>query len=117
MMKTAALIECACRMGAICAGAAPEQLDALSACGRNLGLSFQVADDILDETSTPEELGKATRKDAAAGKLTYPCVFGLDEAGREAGKLATAAKDALAVFGPEADRLRALTDYVVSRKN
>lgn len=116
-MKTAALIRCACRMGAICTDAPPRQLEALTTYATNLGLAFQIADDILDETSTSEQLGKATQKDAAAGKLTYPGVFGLTEAGREAGRLIAEAKDALVTFGDRAENLRALADYVVSREN
>jgi geranylgeranyl diphosphate synthase type II len=116
-MKTAALIQCACRMGAICADAPEGKLQALTDYGRNLGLSFQIADDILDVTSTPEQLGKATQKDIAAGKLTYPGVFGLEEATLEARQLCAAAKEALSSFEAEADTLRALADYVVERKS
>lgn len=115
-MKTAALLECACSMGAMCANESKEQLQSLAEYGHNLGLAFQIADDLLDVTSTPEELGKATQKDLAAGKLTYPGVFGIEEAKNEARSLASAAGDAIANFGPEADMLRALADYVVERK-
>ena len=117
MMKTAALLRCACRMGAISAGASEEKLDALSVYGSNLGLAFQVADDLLDVTSTPEKLGKATQKDIAAGKLTYPGVFGIDESILEARRLVETAVESLAAFGPEADNLRALAQYVTDRKN
>jgi farnesyl diphosphate synthase len=116
-MKTAALIECACRMGAICAKATQEQLQTLGDYGLNLGLAFQIVDDILDVTSTPGELGKATQKDQAAGKLTYPGVFGIEEAETEARRHASTARKALDIFGPDADMLRALADYVVERKN
>jgi geranylgeranyl pyrophosphate synthase len=115
-MKTAALIRCACRMGAICAGAPPEKLEALSDYGLDLGLAFQIVDDILDVTSTPEELGKATGKDQAAGKLTYPGVLGMEEASAEAARLVRCAQDSLAPFGPEADMLRELARYVTGRK-
>ncbi len=116
-MKTAALLRCACRMGAICAEATDEQLGALTNYGTNLGLAFQISDDILDETSTPEELGKATHKDLAAGKLTYPGVFGLEEASRQAREHVARAIEALEVFGPEADNLRSMAEYVARRKS
>ena len=103
-------------MGAICAGAPQEKYDALSTYGQSLGLAFQIVDDILDVTSTPEEMGKATGKDQAAGKLTYPGVLGMEESQRHAGELVESAKTALEPFGPEADMLRALADYVTSRK-
>ncbi len=116
-MKTAALLRCACRMGAICAGSLEEKLEALTSYGLNLGLAFQIVDDILDVTSTPEELGKATQKDLAAGKLTYPGVFGTDQAALEARKHVETAIESLVVFGTEADNLRALAGYVADRKN
>jgi geranylgeranyl diphosphate synthase type II len=116
-MKTAALIRCACRMGAICARASSDKLEALSAYGENLGLAFQIIDDMLDVTSSPEELGKSTQKDEAAGKLTYPGVFGMGEAGRQAREYVNAAKEALGAFAPEADMLRALADYVTERRS
>ena len=115
-MKTAALIRCACRMGAICAGASHEKTEALGRFGFELGIAFQITDDMLDVTSTPEQLGKATQKDSAAGKLTYPEVFGMDESAGEARTHIDQAKKDLEDFGPEADNLRALADYVISRK-
>ena len=104
-------------MGAICAGAPPEKLEALSTYGENLGLAFQITDDMLDVTSTPEELGKSTQKDLAAGKLTYPGVFGMKEASERAKECINAAKNALDAFGQEADMLRALADYVIERRS
>ena len=97
-MKTAALLQCACRMGALCARALPEKIEALDQYGLNLGLAFQIVDDVLDVTSTPNELGKATQKDLAAGKLTYPGVFGLEEAALQAQSHADRAKEALNDF-------------------
>lgn len=116
-MKTAALIRCACRMGAMCAGALQEKIDAFGQFGLELGIAFQIADDMLDVTSTPEQLGKATQKDSTAGKLTYPGVFGMDESALEARTHIGQARKALEDFGPEADNLRALAEYVVSRKS
>jgi geranylgeranyl diphosphate synthase type II len=116
-LKTASLMECCMHMGAICAGAAQPQLLALGSYGLNLGLAFQITDDILDVTSTPQQLGKATRKDISHGKLTYPGVFGLDRAAREAHGCVRAAVHALDSFGPEADALRLLAEYIPGRKN
>lgn len=78
--KTGALIRAACRMGALCGGAETSQLDALSRYGDAIGFMFQIVDDLLDITQTPEHAGKATGKDASAGKLTYPGLFGLERA-------------------------------------
>jgi geranylgeranyl pyrophosphate synthase len=72
---------------------------------------------MLDITSSPEELGKSTQKDLAAGKLTYPGVFGMEKAGSHAREHIEAAKKALGIFGREADMLRALADYVIERKS
>jgi geranylgeranyl diphosphate synthase type II len=75
-MKTGALLTTSCRLGAICARASELSLTAVTEYGRHLGLAFQIIDDILDVTSTPEQLGKATNKDAAKGKNTYPTPIG-----------------------------------------
>ena len=103
-------------MGGICSNAGEKQLDSLSNYGLALGLAFQIVDDILDETSTPEMLGKATQKDIAAGKLTYPGIFGIEESSCEARRMSETAVESLSIFGPEADNLRALARYVVERK-
>ena len=76
-MKTGALLTCACRMGAIAANAAASRLGAITTYGNHLGLAFQIVDDILDVTSTPEQLGKKTNKDAGSGKNTYPRLIGI----------------------------------------
>jgi len=94
--KTAALLRAACRMGAICGGADAAALEALTRYGERLGLMFQVVDDVLDVTQTAEHLGKATGKDAEAGKLTYPGVFGLDRCREEIERLRAEAVAALA---------------------
>jgi geranylgeranyl diphosphate synthase, type II len=114
-MKTGALLTASCRMGAIAAEALPVKLAALDAFGRHLGLAYQIVDDILDQTATAEQLGKATRKDAAKGKVTYPLLIGLDESRREAREQLTAALDAAAPLGPRAEGLRALARFVVGR--
>ncbi len=93
--KTARLITAAVRMGVIAAGGSAELLDALTRWGEDAGLAFQVADDVLDVTSTPEELGKSVGKDAAEGKLTAVSVLGAERASAYAVELKERAKAAL----------------------
>ena len=114
-MKTGALLRASCRMGAITAGAEPAKLAALDAYGRHLGLAFQIVDDILDQTATAEQIGKATNKDAAKGKVTYPMLLGLEASQREAQRQLAAALKAIEAFGPTAEGLRALARFVVER--
>ncbi len=116
-MKTGALLTASCRLGAIAARAPDEQLDALSRFGRHLGLAFQIVDDLLDETATPEQMGKATNKDAGRGKNTYPRLLGLDESKRQATQQMDQAIESLALFGDRADRLIALARFVVERSH
>lgn len=114
--KTSALLTAAIRLGAMSAAAASEQLAALTTYGQNLGLAFQIIDDILDITSTPETLGKSIGKDEQAGKATYPALVGIDHARQEARDLTVAACKALDIF-PEQQRTRllALNDYLLNR--
>jgi geranylgeranyl diphosphate synthase type II len=114
-MKTGALLTASCRMGAIAAGASHEALGAVTTYGRNLGLAFQIVDDILDVTSTPEQMGKATNKDHGAGKNTYPSLLGLEKSREAAEKALQAGLNALGSFGAEADGLRALARFIVGR--
>ncbi len=116
-MKTGALLTASCRMGAIAAGAGEEQIEAMTRFGAHLGLAFQIVDDLLDVTSTPEQMGKATNKDADRGKNTYPALLGIDGAQREARAQLNAALDALSSFSAAADGLRALASFVVERTN
>jgi geranylgeranyl diphosphate synthase type II len=113
--KTAKLIETACRLGALCAGASPAALEALGNYGRRLGLAFQIIDDLLDATGSTATLGKRAGKDAAAGKQTYPAAHGLEASRAAARREYLAARDALQMFGPAADRLRQLAEYVIAR--
>ena len=115
-MKTGALLTGSCRMGAIAAGASESQLSAVTDYGRHLGLAFQIIDDVLDVTSTPEQMGKATNKDAAQGKNTYPVLMGLDASRREAKHQLDAALAAVAPLGRAADGLRHLARFVVERE-
>jgi len=114
--KTGALIAAACRIGGIIGGAESETLDKLCDYGRNLGLLFQITDDILDETATAEELGKTPGKDAKSGKMTYTTVYGREEALNKARELAAEATASLHDFGAEALMPRLLVDYILQRK-
>jgi geranylgeranyl pyrophosphate synthase len=115
-MKTGALLVASCRMGAVAAGAGGEALDALTRFGRHLGLAFQIVDDVLDVTSTPEQLGKATGKDQRKGKNTYPRLLGLDGSRAEAARQLGEALGALDPLGPPAAGLRSLAQFVVVRQ-
>jgi geranylgeranyl diphosphate synthase type II len=114
--KTAALIRASIRAGAMLAGATPSQLVALGLAGGNLGLAFQIMDDILDVTATSEELGKTAGKDQAQQKATYPAVHGLEVSRIHAKALVSEAHAALQSFGPRAEPLRALGTFIVERK-
>ncbi len=114
--KTSALIMAAVRLGGMTAGCTQEQLAALTAYGRSLGLAFQVIDDILDITSSPDVLGKTIGKDAQEQKATYPALIGLDRARAEARELTASARAALDVFSDKRrEVLLALSDYLLKR--
>ncbi len=113
--KTGALLTASVRMGAITGGASTEQLAALSAYGRAVGLAFQVADDVLDVTADTATLGKTAGKDAAQNKLTYPALMGLDKASSFAAELKDEAIGHLSGLGAAAEPLRALATYIVER--
>ena len=115
-LKTGALLRGACRLGAVAARAGEASLAAATAYADHLGLAFQIVDDLLDVTATPEAMGKATRKDAARGKATYPGLLGVGEARRQATAELAAALDALSPLGGSADGLRALARFVVERQ-
>lgn len=113
--KTAALLTASIRLGGMSANATPTKLEALTEFGKNLGLAFQVIDDILDVTQTSEKLGKSAGKDVAAQKATYPSVLGLDKSRKEAQRLTKASLDALTPFGKNAEILKAIADYLLQR--
>jgi geranylgeranyl diphosphate synthase type II len=114
--KTAAMIVVSLRLGAMSANATPAKLAGLTAFGENLGLAFQVIDDILDITQTSEKLGKSAGKDIAAQKTTYPALIGLDAARKEARRLTKAAHAALAPLGSKAGLLHQIADYLLDRE-
>ncbi|HLV76667.1 MAG TPA: farnesyl diphosphate synthase [Marinobacter sp.] len=114
--KTGALIEAAVQLGAYTApGVSEAQLGAMTEYASALGLAFQVQDDLLDIEGATEVIGKRQGSDAAKAKPTYPALLGVDGARARLASLLQQSKQALAEFGPEADPLRAMADYVVSR--
>jgi geranylgeranyl diphosphate synthase type II len=114
--KTAALLTTALRLGAMTANASPAKLAALTQFGYNLGLAFQVIDDILDVTQSTEVLGKTAGKDQAVAKATYPSVLGLAESRKAAAKLTRAAMNALRPLGKKAVRLEEIAAYLLRRE-
>ncbi|MBI4587573.1 MAG: polyprenyl synthetase family protein [Candidatus Rokubacteria bacterium] len=115
--KTAALIRCALRSGAMIAGAAPETLAAVGEAGSRLGLAFQIVDDILDVEGSLEELGKTAGSDQRKKKATYPEYFGREASRLKAKALIEDAKAALAPLGPRAGPIRALADFILERRS
>jgi geranylgeranyl diphosphate synthase type II len=113
--KTGALIRASCRMGATSVSAGVSALAGMTTYGEHLGIAFQIVDDVLDVTATPEQLGKATNKDAGRGKNTYPALIGLDASRKAVREHLDAAIAALEPFGPGAEPLRSLATFVVER--
>jgi len=113
--KTGALLGAAVELGALLAGAAPAPRTEFAGFGRRLGLLFQIADDILDVTGSAASLGKSPGKDAAAGKLTYPGVYGLEAARRERDRLAASLADDARRLEGGGGVLGALVSYVARR--
>lgn len=117
LRKTGALIEASVLAGAICGEANAEQIEALGRFSRNIGLAFQVMDDVLDVTASSETLGKTAGKDIAADKSTYVACMGVDAASAYANDLLNEALALLYPFGQAADALSALSKLLVHRKN
>ncbi len=115
--KTGALLESAVVCGGIVAGGSPADLHRLSQYAQNIGLAFQIIDDILDITATSEELGKSAGKDVQAAKATYPKLLGIEESQRQATALVTTAQEVLSVYGEAAQPLQALADFITTRRN
>ncbi len=114
--KTGAMLGVALRLGGEIATASDLQLAALTRYGENLGLAFQVVDDLLDHGGNAEQLGKRTQKDANRGKLTYPRLLGVDASRQRAAKLIEDACAALSVFENQASQLTSLARFVLERK-
>ena len=115
--KTGALLEASVVCGAILAGASQTNLQKLESYAQNIGLAFQIVDDILDITATSQELGKTAGKDIKAQKATYPVIWGLEKSRCQAQKLVENAKAELEVFGEKVMPLIALADFMISRSN
>ncbi|MAY73492.1 MAG: hypothetical protein CMJ31_01990 [Phycisphaerae bacterium] len=113
--KTGALLRAACRVGAIVAAAGAEQLDAVTRYGEAVGLMYQIVDDLIDLSQTAEHVGKATGKDADAGKLTYPGAMGIEASRRAIGELKGAAIEALARLGANRGVLADVCEYLSER--
>ncbi len=113
--KTAAMLWASLHLGGLCAEASEPQLTALGDFGQNLGLAFQITDDLLDVGGDEATLGKQVGKDSDRGKLTFPGLFGVEESRRRAVDLIDRAIAALAPLAPHAESLEALARYVVER--
>ena len=113
--KTSALLCCSARLGGMSANCSSAQLKALTDFGYNVGLAFQVIDDILDVTQTSEKLGKTAGKDTKAQKATYPSIVGLEKSRRIAADLTKRAFAALRPFKGKAEALEALADFLLRR--
>jgi farnesyl diphosphate synthase len=116
-LKTGCLIAGACRMGAVVAGQHGIVVEALGAYGLAMGLAFQIADDVLDVEGSAAETGKATGKDAAAGKATFVSRLGLEGAKKQARVLADQAIGHLAPFGAKAGLLRQAALFAAARRS
>jgi geranylgeranyl diphosphate synthase type II len=114
--KTGALIAASVTAGSILGGADEEQTAAMSAYGENIGLAFQIADDILDVEGNLEEMGKAVGGDAQRRKITYPGVLGLEKSKETQKMLVSQGIDFLNRFDHRADPLRYLATYIIERK-
>ena len=114
--KTGELIAVSCAMGCICAGASDEVISAACDYGFSLGLAFQIIDDILDVTSTTEELGKPVGSDEAENKTTFVTLYGVDKAREIADNITAQAMESLDKCGGS-DFLRELTEMLLNRKN
>ncbi|OKH32847.1 farnesyl-diphosphate synthase [[Phormidium ambiguum] IAM M-71] len=115
--KTGALLEACVVCGAIIAGISVTDLQKLSRYAENIGLAFQIVDDVLDITGTQEELGKTAGKDLQAQKATYPSLWGIEESKVKAQQLVADAKAELALFGENARPLLAIAEFITSRTN
>lgn len=113
--KTGALLEASVVCGGILAGVTEADQGRLSGYAQNIGLAFQIVDDVLDITATQEELGKTAGKDLLAKKATYPSLWGIDASKAKAKELIEAAKAELATFGEKAQPLIAIADYITTR--
>jgi len=115
--KTSRLLAYCCELGAILGYGTEEDKKRLFEYGMRIGLAFQIVDDILDITSTTEELGKDVGSDAANGKATYPAVHGIEDSHRKAELLIEEAMEIISVYGNTADPCREIAKFIIERKN
>lgn len=115
-LKTGALIEASVQAGAILGGGSPEEINALGAYGRKIGLAFQIVDDILNIEGKTEILGKPVGSDQAHEKATGPSLMGREQAKVRADELINSALQELSPFGTKGEPLAALAHYIVERK-
>lgn len=115
LSKTAALIRSSVRMGAILADAPVDTLEKLSSFGSHIGLAFQVVDDILDEESTTEQLGKDAGSDRERGKATFPAICGMSESKQYARELVDHAWKDIAFLNERGELLHRLADFIITR--
>jgi len=113
--KTGALLRACLKIGGLTARATEEQLAALDRYGDKIGLAFQVVDDLLDECSTEQQMGKKVGKDRDRGKLTYPRLIGVAKSTELAQKLVSDACEAVEIFGSNGSKLRQLAHYLAER--
>ena len=114
--KTGALITASVQTGAVVGQSTPEQFAALTRYGIQIGLAFQIVDDLLNVEGTEEQLGKAAGSDAARNKVTYPALFGLEKTREKANEAVQEALAVLSGFDDRAGMLRDLAQYIISRK-
>jgi geranylgeranyl diphosphate synthase type II len=114
--KTGALLTASVVTGGMYAGGDASQVASLRDFGMNIGLAFQIVDDVLDVTQTSEQLGKTAGKDTASEKVTYPSLFGIDASIKKADELTAKANAALDSFGERAQTLREIAAFLVERK-
>jgi len=115
--KTGALIKAACRMGVLAARGGAQALEAAETYGEAVGLAFQIADDLLDVTATPQAMGKPTGADAAAGRATFPAVLGFEKAQAMAKEQLEIALGALCHVEPQPGLLAGLAHFAVERRH
>jgi farnesyl diphosphate synthase len=116
-MKTGCLIAYACQAGAILGNASKEEYDIITTYARNIGIAFQISDDILDVIGDSKLMGKTLGKDALQDKLTFVSIYGLDQAKKIAQNLIFEAQNAINNFGNKSKDLCNLADFIISRNH
>ncbi len=115
--KTAALIRASVRVGPLLYGGGQDALDAMARYGKNIGLAFQIIDDILDVVGDTEEIGKPVGSDERINKMTYPRLYGIAKSREIAEQLLSDAVSCLGIFSSEADPLREIARYLLGRRS